>query len=386
MTLPCRAQPWRQGEGITVPKGILPGPGNMLPPTSNGSRAHGSAAPRIVISPSTGGSPKPTSATTVQPEQVSPSRPRNDTEVLRWTGEGRLSPPEACHYFQALDQDAGDGHSLKSMAGVEASLAELDALVGLGEIKALVRELQAYVEIQRRRREQGLAAEALALHMVFKGNPGTGKTTVARILGTVFREAGVLAKGHLLEVERADLVGEYIGHTAQKTRELLKKASGGILFIDEAYALARGGARDFGKEAIDTLVKAMEDQRENLILVLAGYKDEMEWFLQQNPGLRSRFPVQMEFSDYSADELFTIGLQMFEERQYRVSHDGQRQLYRLICRIAGRPNRGNARAVRNAVEYAIRRQALRLIEGGYALTREHLMLIESGDVEGFLLP
>ena len=173
-------------------------------------------------------------------------------------------------------------------------------------MKKLVRELQAFLEIQRRRTEARLVAQPVALHMVFKGNPGTGKTTVARVLGRIFHVMDVLPKGHLVECERADLVGQYIGHTAQRTREYIQKAMGGVLFIDEAYSLARGGEKDFGKEAIDTLVKAMEDHKDEFVVILAGYRAEMEFFLASNPGLRSRFPIHMEFPDYTCDELLQI--------------------------------------------------------------------------------
>src|SRR5690606_14325052 len=153
-------------------------------------------------------------------------------------------------------------------------------------IKEVLREIAAYVEIQKQRSKEGLASEPMTLHMIFKGSPGTGKTTVARLAGKLFKEIGVLSKGHLIEVDRADLVGEYIGHTAQKTRDQLKKAAGGILFVDEAYSLARGGEKDFGKEAIDTLVKHMEDKQNEFILILAGYSREMDFFLSLNPGLQ----------------------------------------------------------------------------------------------------
>ena len=168
-------------------------------------------------------------------------------------------------------------------------MAELDALIGLAPVKELVRELAALVEIQRRRAAAGLSTEPMALHMVFTGNPGTGKTTVARLLARLFHGLGVLPREHLVECERADLVGEYIGHTAQRTREQIRKALGGVLFVDEAYALARGGEKDFGKEAIDTLVKAMEDHKDEFIVILAGYRDEMEQFLSVNPGLAPGF-------------------------------------------------------------------------------------------------
>ncbi|HBI27276.1 MAG TPA: stage V sporulation protein K, partial [Peptococcaceae bacterium] len=158
----------------------------------------------------------------------------------------------------------------------ESVLKELNGLIGLSEVKSLVSEVSAYVQIQRRREKALLHTEHLVLHMIFKGNPGTGKTTVARIMGKLLYSMEVLSQGQLIEVERADLVGEYIGHTAHKTREQIKKAMGGILFIDEAYSLARGGTKDFGKESIDVLVKAMEDYKQDFVLILAGYKGEME--------------------------------------------------------------------------------------------------------------
>jgi len=178
----------------------------------------------------------------------------------------------------------------------------------------------------------GLLSEPLVLHMIFKGNPGTGKTTVARILGKAFVSIGLLTKGHLIEVERADLVGEYIGQTAQKTRKMIDEALGGILFIDEAYSLARGGERDFGKEAIDTLVKAMEDNKDDMILILAGYKDEMEYFLRTNPGLKSRFPIHLEFADYKIGELMQIAAKMVEERQYILTSGARAKIRDIFYR------------------------------------------------------
>ncbi|NHM25610.1 stage V sporulation protein K [Desulfofundulus sp. TPOSR] len=263
---------------------------------------------------------------------------------------------------------------------VREIMKELDSLVGLAGVKKLVGEIHAFVEIQRRRQREKLATEPQVLHMVFKGNPGTGKTTVARIIGRLFKEVGVLPKGHLVEVERADLVGEYIGHTAQKTRDQIKKALGGILFIDEAYSLARGGEKDFGREAIDALVKGMEDHKDNLILILAGYRQEMEWFMESNPGLRSRFPIHITFPDYTTTELLAIADLMLKKRQYHLS-PGARDELRLILEETRslHVHSGNARLVRNLIERAIRQQAVRLVRKGQ-VSREELMTITREDI------
>jgi stage V sporulation protein K len=242
-------------------------------------------------------------------------------------------------------------------------MKQLDRLVGLKNVKDFVYEIYAWLYITQCRKEVGLKASHQTLHMIFKGNPGTGKTTVARILSRLFQEMGVLSKGHLVEVERADLVGEYIGHTAQKTRELVKKALGGILFIDEAYSLARGGTKDFGKEAIDCLVKAMEDHKDEFVLILAGYPSEMEYFLSSNPGLPSRFPVQLEFKNYSVQELLQIAEIMVEDREYQISSQAKQKirhhLHEQIRHSEG--DFSNARFVRNLIEKAIREHAVRLL-------------------------
>lgn len=264
---------------------------------------------------------------------------------------------------------------------MESILAELDALVGLQPVKEVVREIVAYVQVQQKRAQEQLVTSPLVLHMIFKGNPGTGKTTVARIIGRLFHQMQILSKGHLVEVERADLVGEYIGHTAQKTREQVKKALGGVLFIDEAYSLARGGEKDFGREAIDVLVRAMENYREQLVLILAGYKEEMEWFIRTNPGLRSRFPIQIDFDDYNLTELMAIGKKMLAERDYILSPEAEEELERILRRsifVTGAAQAGNARLVRNLIEEAMRRQALRLVKR-VRPTRQELMLLEKSD-------
>lgn len=286
----------------------------------------------------------------------------------------RLWPNNSESSEKALDREE------QRQKNVREIMKELDSLVGLVEVKKLIGEIYAFMEIQRRRQKERLLAEPQVLHMVFKGNPGTGKTTVARIIGRLFKEMGVLPKGHLVEVERADLVGEYIGHTAQKTREQIKKALGGILFIDEAYSLARGGEKDFGREAIDALVKSMEDHKDNLILILAGYRYEMEWFMECNPGLRSRFPIHINFPDYTITELLAIADLMLQKRQYRLS-SGAREELRLILEEtrAAHVHSGNARLVRNLIEKAIRQQAVRLVRKPHA-TREELMTITREDI------
>lgn len=260
---------------------------------------------------------------------------------------------------------------------------ELDSLVGLQSVKRVIREVQAFALIQKYRQTLQLTCEPMVLHTIFIGNPGTGKTTVARLFSQMLREMGILQKGHTVEVERADLVAEYIGQTAQKTREAIKQAQGGLLFVDEAYSLARGGERDFGKEAIDTLVKAMEDQRDRFVVILAGYPEPMSRFLEANPGLRSRFPITIEFPDYTDIELYKIALGMLEKREYSLTARAQQELIRQIRRLRqGDPATfGNARAVRNLVEQVIRRQAVRLV-GKRELTKGELTVIYPVDFPG----
>ena len=306
-------------------------------------------------------------------------------DILSAMAEGQMSTVEAIRKLRNMENVSRPTIATEIVhpqQRIEDILHELDSLIGLREVKKLVREIHAFIEIQKMRQKERLIANPVVLHMIFKGNPGTGKTTVARIVGRIFRQMGVLSRGHLIEVERADLVGEYIGHTAQKTREQLKKAQGGILFIDEAYSLARGGEKDFGKEAIDCMVKAMEDKKDEFILILAGYQEEMENFIQTNPGLRSRFPIHMNFTDYNQPELMNIAEQMCLKRQYQLTDPAKLALATMLTAPLGGYSYhfGNARDVRNIIERAIRRQAVRLIAKQH-ITREELMLLEPGDLQ-----
>lgn len=259
---------------------------------------------------------------------------------------------------------------------------ELGALVGMEEMKRMIKEIYAWIFVNKKREDMGLKARKQALHMMFKGNPGTGKTTVARLIGKLFLKMNVLSKGHLIEAERADLVGEYIGHTAQKTRDLIKKAQGGILFIDEAYSLGRGGEKDFGKEAIDTLVKHMEDKQHEFILILAGYSREMDYFLTLNPGLHSRFPLVIDFPNYTIDQLMEISSRMLEEREYTLSHEAEKKLkdHLIWVKAVLSPNSfSNGRYVRNIIEKSIRAQAMRILLQN-SFDKHELMTLRSNDL------
>jgi len=277
-----------------------------------------------------------------------------------------------------LDLDA-----LYRESHVGETLDALDReLVGLVPVKTRVREIAALLLVERLRRSLGLDARAPSLHMSFTGNPGTGKTTVASRMAALLHNLGYVRKGHLVAVTRDDLVGQYIGHTAPKTRDVLKRAMGGVLFIDEAYYLYRPeNERDYGQEAIEILLQVMENERDDLVVILAGYKDRMQRFFQSNPGLSSRIAHHIDFPDYDEDELFTIANLMLDGMQYHLSGAAAQALREYIPLRRTQPHFANARSIRNALDRARLRQARRLFEArGAPLTRDALMTIEAEDI------
>jgi probable Rubsico expression protein CbbX len=249
-------------------------------------------------------------------------------------------------------------------SGVGAVLEELDRdLIGLIPVKTRIREIAALLLVERARRSLGLAHETPTLHMSFTGNPGTGKTTVAMRMANLLHRLGYVRKGHLVSVTRDDLVGQYIGHTAPKTKEILKKAMGGVLFIDEAYYLYRAeNERDYGQEAIEILLQVMENQREDLVVILAGYADRMEKFFTSNPGFRSRIAHHIDFPDYTDAELLQIAEKMLESQNYHLAPDAREALTAYIARRRQQPHFANARSIRNALDRARLRQANRLFQ------------------------
>src|SRR5918996_2746812 len=238
---------------------------------------------------------------------------------------------------------------------------ELDALIGLRDVKEQVRALVAFLEVQGLRKERGLAEVATSQHLVFLGNPGTGKTTIARLLAEMYRAMGLLRRGHLVEVDRAGLVGQYVGTTALKTDRAIKRALDGVLFVDEAYALApQGVMQDFGPEAVEALLKRMEDFRHRLVVIVAGYPRPMARFLDSNPGLRSRFSREIVFPDYTTEELLAITRRFAAESEYRVTEGAETALRRIFDGAQRGEGFGNARYARTIFEQALNAQALRL--------------------------
>jgi probable Rubsico expression protein CbbX len=282
-----------------------------------------------------------------------------------------------------IPEDASvDMSSVLQESQVMEVLQKLDQeLVGLKSVKTRIREIAALLVIDRLRRGLGLTARPPSLHMSFTGPPGTGKTTVAMRMATILHRLGYVRKGHLVAVTRDDLVGQYIGHTAPKTKEVLKRAMGGVLFIDEAYYLYRQeNERDYGQEAIEILLQVMENQREDLVVILAGYKDRMETFFQSNPGVSSRIAHHLDFPDYSLEELLMIAQLMLSEQMYRTSPEAQQALEAYLKRRMQMPRFANARSVRNALDRARLRQANRLFAKGGKVSKADLVTIEAEDI------
>ena len=257
-----------------------------------------------------------------------------------------------------------------------------EELVGLAPVKSRIREIAALLLIDKLRRNLGISSANPGLHMSFTGSPGTGKTTVGLKMSDILYKLGYIKKGHLLTVTRDDLVGQYIGHTAPKTKEVLKKAMGGVLFIDEAYYLYKpDNDRDYGSEAIEILLQVMENQRDDLVVILAGYKEPMDKFYESNPGLSSRIANHIDFPDYTVNELVQIAKLMLQDQQYQLTPDAEIALTRYIQKRKERPLFANARSVKNALDRARMRQANRIFDSrGQVLTKKELVNIEASDI------
>lgn len=267
-------------------------------------------------------------------------------------------------------------------SNVQEVLGRLDReLVGLKPVKTRIRETAALLLVDRVRKNLALMSETPTLHMSFTGNPGTGKTTVALRMAEILHRLGYVREGHLVSVTRDDLVGQYIGHTAPKTKEVIKRAMGGVLFIDEAYYLYRPeNERDYGQESIEILLQVMENNRDDLVVILAGYKDKMDRFFSSNPGMRSRIAHHLDFPDYTGEELLEIARLMLAEQNYRFSPEAEGAFAEYIRRRMQRAHFANARSIRNGLDRARLRQANRLFESAGRLTKRDLMTLEAEDI------
>lgn len=267
-------------------------------------------------------------------------------------------------------------------SNLEQVLDELDrGLVGLRPVKAYLRQLASLLLVARLRETLGFVTERPTLHMCFTGRPGTGKTTVAMRIAAILHHLGYLRRGHLVVATRDDLVGQYVGHTAPKTKEIVKKAMGGVLFIDEAYYLYRPeNERDYGQEAIEMLLQVMEAQREDLVVVLAGYEERMETFFRYNPGFRSRVAHHISFPDYTLEELNAIAESMLREQHYSFDSESQRVFLEYLELRLKQPHFANARSVRNAIDRMKLRQASRLVARGGSVPKEELVRIDAADI------
>ncbi len=294
-------------------------------------------------------------------------------------GEEQPVEPAQPVWDEGAEVDVGAQLAQARIAEVLDALAR--DLVALQPVKTRIREIASLLVIDRLRHGFGLDSERPSLHMCFTGSPGTGKTTVAMRMAEILNRLGYLAKGHLVTVTRDDLVGQYIGHTAPKTRDVLKRAMGGVLFIDEAYYLYKqDNERDYGAESIEILLQVMENQRSDIVVVLAGYKDRMDMFFQSNPGMQSRIAHHIDFPDYTLDELMAITDRMLDHQKYNLSEDAAAAFRELLERRMSMPRFANARSARNALERCRLRQADRLVAAGGTVGRDDLMRIEAVDV------
>jgi probable Rubsico expression protein CbbX len=283
------------------------------------------------------------------------------------------------------DDHVVDAQGVMDDSRINAVLSQLDReLVALREVKTRIHEISYLLLIDKLRRSIGLESETPTLHMSFTGNPGTGKTTVASKMGQVLYQLGYVRKGHLVQASRDDLVGQYVGHTAPKTREVIKRAMGGVLFIDEAYNIYRlDNERDYGQETVEMLLEVRENERQDLVVIMAGYKDKMDRFFSDVPGISSRIAHHIDFPDYDDDELIAIANLMLEAQKYRFSEDAEKTFRDYIKLRMSRPHFANGRSVRNALDRARMRQAIRLFEaaeGGRKLTKKDLVTIEAEDI------
>jgi probable Rubsico expression protein CbbX len=282
----------------------------------------------------------------------------------------------------AIDDGLVDIAAAHRDSNLEQVLDELDRdLVGLRPVKSYIRQIASLLLVARLREKIGLATDRPTLHMCFTGHPGTGKTTLAMRMAKILHNLGYVRRGHLVVVTRDDLVGQYVGHTAPKTKEILKKAMGGVLFIDEAYYLYRPeNERDYGQEAIEMLLQVMESQREDLVVILAGYQDRMDTFFQYNPGFRSRIAHHIAFPDYSMEELATIAELMLTQQNYTFDAQSRQAFVEYLDLRRKQPQFANARSVRNAIDRVKLRQANRVITQGGSVPREELVRIDAADI------
>ncbi len=285
-------------------------------------------------------------------------------------------------FDEAVSDGKADVQTIVRDSGVDEVIEEINReLVGLDKVKRRIREISALLVIDRLREQMDLGSERPTLHMSFTGNPGTGKTTVALRMAAILLRLGYVDKGQLVAVTRDDLVGQYVGHTAPKTKEVVKKAIGGVLFIDEAYYLHRPeNERDYGQEAIEVLLSVMESERKNLVVIMAGYKEPMDSFFLANPGMGSRIAHHIHFPDYTPDQLMQIAEMMVDGQGYELDDDAKEALQEYIERRVEQPRFAHGRSIRNAIERARMRQALRLFDSGSELTKEDLITITSEDI------